>query len=112
MGMSSEQVLVHYGLKDIINFKSVNNVLPQELEKWCLSKNNNHTDIKPVFEKSMSDIINSLSKGINPNDLMLKNNIRSILNKMCKDNFKKLLKELMSLDFDDRNQFSILAEEI
>ena len=110
--METENVLVRYNLDDFLNHKHINEVLPIELEQYCLTNNSNKLVIREDFIRDMSDIVVSAFHGINPNDILLKTTIRDYMNKICQSNYDEYLEKLQSIKYLNKNHLCILAQDL
>lgn len=110
--MDAEEVLVRYDIKEFMGYKDANDILPVELEKYCLTNNNNILTIREEFKADIDNIVTSTLNGIDPNDILLKTTIRDILNKVSLNNYEESLNKLKKIKYTNQNHFGILAQDI
>lgn len=108
----SNHVLVRHDMKKILGYKDINNVLPVELEQYCLANNSFPLNIRDEFGQDLVDITTSVLNGIDPNDILLKTNIRDLLNKISSNNYSEYINKLKNIKYENTHHFTILAQEI
>ena len=106
------EVLVRYDIKEFMGYKNQNDILPVELEQYCLTNNTNVLTIREEFETDIENIVTSILNGIDPNDILLKTTIRDILNKISFNNYEESLIRLKKIKYTNQNHFCILAQDI
>src|SRR5436853_472503 len=94
-----KEVLIRYNIDDIFACQQDNCVMIRELEKYCSDNYKNTKSILSEFIKPMDDIVQSHSRGNNPNDSIMKGMIRDNLNKISPNNYDLILKELYGLKY-------------
>jgi hypothetical protein len=108
-----QEVLIRYNIPEIYACRDANTILSKELEEYCYHKHKNPKSmIESELMKEVNEITNSLSQGINPNDITLKSMIRDNLNKISHSNYKDILAVLKSLNYSSENHFFLLATEL
>lgn len=110
--MTDSEVLIRYNLDDFFSFKNLNEYLPNDLEKYCLSNNNSKLTIRKEFYNELDEITESAFNKIDPNDILIKNTIREYLNIISKSNYEIILDKLKTIKFTNKNHFQILCEEL
>ena len=99
--MTESKVNISYNLDEFMNYKEINNVLPEELKTYCLSINNIPLNIRSELLFEMKNINKSILSGSDPNDIILKTEIRDNLNKISKTNFDEYIEKLVNLNFSN-----------
>lgn len=102
-----------YKYEDFMKFQSINNVLPQQLVQYCISDSyhKNQPDISS-FDNQLTEIITSITKGDNPNDIIFRNLVKFCINMMNQANYQEYLQKLKSLDFSTKENIHFLASEL
>jgi hypothetical protein len=108
----SGHVLVRHDMKKIMEYKTINDVLPFELERYCLSNNAQPLEIRSEFQQDLVNITTSVLNGIDPNDILLKTNIRDLLNKISSNNYNEYIDKLKNIKYENANHFTMLVNEI
>lgn len=104
--------LIRYNFNDFYKYKEINNLMPPELQKHCLNNNNINIKIRDEFLEEMTLIIDAMMKGMNPNNMMIKNTIREYLNKLSKSNYDTILMQLEEINYTDDLLVTLGAELI
>lgn len=104
--------LVRYDYNDFKKYQNINNIMPDELKEHCLHNNNNTISIRTEFESDIIEIINSIMKGVNPNNILTKNIIREYLNKLTKANIQDYLDKFDSINYTDDIMSTLINELI
>jgi hypothetical protein len=99
-------------MNTILKYKNINDVLPVELEQYCLANNSYPMSIREEFGQDLVDITTSVLNGIDPNDILLKTNIRDLLNKISSNNYSEYINKLKNIKYENEHHFTILAQEI
>lgn len=107
-----QEVLIKYNIDEIFACRNVNCLMSKELEPYCSNKYKSHMNMLVELLKPMDDITKSHSRGINPNDVTLKNMIRDSLNKINHLNYDSILNDLKSFSYTCENHFALLASEL
>lgn len=110
--MDNREVLIRYNIDEIFACKEDNCLLVKDLEMYCSNKYKNIKTIIDELIKPMDDVTKSRLRGINPNDIALKNTIRDYLNKLNQNNYDKILKDLKNLNYTCENHFRLLITEL
>lgn len=87
-------------------FKGINKEILPDLVKYIDNSKSN------AYWKNHENPTNwmSTNKKVKNNDEILTTKIRTILNKICKDNFDESLRELYAIKFESKQEFNILSE--
>lgn len=91
--------LIRYNFEEFSKFKEINDVMPQELQKHCIINNNCNIKIRDEFKEELIVVIDAMMKGMNPNNIMVKNTIREHLNKLTKENYSIILEQLETIQY-------------
>ena len=110
--MTESKVNISYNLDEFMNYKEINNVLPEELKKYCLSINNSPLNIRSELFFEMKNINKSILSGSDPNDIILKTEIRDNLNKISKTNFDEYIEKLINLNYSNPSNYEVLIYEL
>lgn len=104
--------LLRYYYDDFNKFKNVNDMMPEELQKHCINNNNINVKIRDEFSHEIIEIIDAMMKGVNPNNIIIKNTIREYLNKLTKDNYKVIIEQLEQIQYNDDIMTTLATELI
>lgn len=102
---------ISYNLDEIIQYKQSNMMLPSNLKSFC-------NDIggilifRDAIVKEASNIVESFLSGKNPNDIIFKNSIIELMNKITQRNYQQILESLKSLSYTKSEHFITLATDI
>jgi hypothetical protein len=110
--MNDHKVSIRYGIDQIFACREENFLMPKELKEYCSHFEKSQMSILAYLIKPMDDVTKSHSRGINPNDISLKNLIREYLNKIDNSNYDAVLNDLKCLNFCSEAHFSLLADEL
>ena len=110
--MTESNVNISYDLDELLKYKDINNVLPEELQEYCLTINDSPLNIRPELIFEMKNITDSILNGLDPNDIVLKSSIREFLNKISKGNFDEYLSKLINLNYSNQQHYELLIYEI
>jgi len=109
----TEHVTIRYDIPKIFACRQVNNVFPKELKDYCVhGYRTTKSPHEQILVKIMTDITNSLTIGVNPNDTTMMNVIRGELNKINNINYNDVLHVLKGLNYTCENHFAMLANEL
>jgi len=100
-----------YKSDEFMKYQVVNNMLPKSLVQYCNSENNNYISIM-TFEQHIDEIINSITKGDNPNAMIFKNFVKHYINMLSQSNYSEYLQKLKSLNFATEENIHFLASEL
>lgn len=114
MSDKTETVKIKYNIDEIFACMEPNSVISKDLEPFCndLIRNNNKMTLLSELSKPMADITKLHTQGINPNDIILRNNIRENLNKLNNKNYTDVLKDITSLNYSEDKHFALLSTEL
>ena len=101
-----------YQYDEFIKYKDINNKLPQHLVPYCLEHSrHNKLDISH-YKEIMSQIITSIKKGDNPNDIIFRNYVKHYINTVNQTNYNDFLQKLKALDYSSAKNIQFLASEL
>ena len=109
----SKQGLLSYQYDEFMKYKNVNNVLPQHLVPYCTQ--DSYKDIYPnieIFEEQLKNIISSVTKGDDPNNVILRTYIKFYVNMIHQGNYDEYLKKLKDLNYSTRENMHFLLSEL
>jgi hypothetical protein len=107
------QINICYSLQDFIKYKEkeINSHIPANIKPFC-----NEIGGTLIFRESIlkdaSTIISNFMSGKNPNNIVFKNKIIELLNKINQKNFNDVLSELQQLNYSNIEHFSTLAQDL
>lgn len=111
--MTEHNILIKYNIDQIFECQEHNRCIPKALIPYC-SNTDLYTQKNVLNEllKTMDEVTKSYSRGINPNDIVLKQKIRECLNRLSVKNYDDILSELTALKYTDEHHFVLLVEEL
>jgi hypothetical protein len=110
--MSLSKTGTSYQYDDFVKYKECNNLLPQHLVQYCVQDTNEFSPNIDNFSDSMRDIITSITKGDNPNNLIFRNLIKSYINTINQSNYPEYLQKLKNLEFSSQESIHFLCNEL
>jgi len=110
--MTEKTENISYQFEEFMKYKNANMIEQSKLIHYC-SKNIQfeQPDISP-FNEQLKLIISSITKGINTNSVIFKNDVKSCINKISKKNYNEYLNKLKSLDFSTQENIYFFAFEL
>jgi len=102
---------ISYNLDEFMQYKQKNMMLPSNLKSFC-------NDIggvlifRDAIVKEASNIVDSFLSGKNPNDIIFKNSIIELMNKITQRNYQQILESLKTLSYTKSEHFITLATDI
>ena len=109
--MSSEKAL-SYGYEEFMKYQEINNKLPQELVSYCVYDTNNTSPDMSNYEEQLTEIIGSITKGIDVNSVVFRNNVKGCINMVNQSNYNDFLQKLKGLDYATKENIHFLASEL
>lgn len=109
--MSSQRAL-SYQYDEFMRYQVVNNKLPQHLVAYCVQEANNNVPDISSFDEQLNEIISSITKGDNPNNIVFKNYVKYFVNMINQTNYAEYLQKLKQLDFTLKENVHFLASEL
>jgi hypothetical protein len=102
---------ISYNLDEFMQYKQANMMLPCNLKSFC-----NDIGGVLIFRESIlkeaSNIVDSFLSGKNPNDIIFKNSIIELMNKINQKNYQTILESLKTLSYTKSEHFITLATDI
>ena len=86
----AKSINISYNLDEFMQYKQNNMMLPSNLKSFC-------NDIggvlifRDAIVKEASNIVDSFLSGKNPNDIIFKNSIIELMNKITQRNYQQIL---------------------
>ncbi len=86
-----------YSYDDFMKYKDINNVVTKELYKTSI--------VKPmsinvdIYDEILNDIITNIKHGNDPNEIILKNNLKHLINIVNQSNYEETLEKIKKIDF-------------
>jgi len=96
--MSSQRAL-SYQYDEFMKYQLLNNKLPQHLVAYCVQEANNNIPDISSFDEQLNEIVSSITKGDNPNNIVFKNYVKYFVNMINQTNYADYLQKLKQLDF-------------
>lgn len=109
--MTSRKV-TSYNYDVFKKYQLKNNLLPQHLVQWCVPETNNLMPSIDYFDDSLNEIVASITKGNNPNNIVFRNLVKSYVNTVNQNNYNECLHKLKALDFSSRENIHFLCNEL
>jgi hypothetical protein len=107
----AKSINISYNLDEFMQYKQSNMMLPSNLKSFC-------NDIGGILifrdsiVKEALNITNSFLTGKNPNDIIFKNSIIELMNKITQKNYQQILESLKTLSYTKSEHFITLATDI
>ncbi len=105
------KINISYSLADFMNYKDCNMLLPQNLKSLCNDLGGTLI-LRDIILKEVVSVIESFTSGKNPNDIIFKNSIIELMNKITQRNFQQILESLKTLSYTKSDHFITLATDI
>lgn len=112
MSLERDSVLIKYNIEEIFKCQDENCVMMKDLEYLCSNKYKYPKLILNELMNTMDEITKLNSKGIDPNDIALKNTIRDCLFKINNNNYASILEDLKTLNYTCEGHCQMLATEL
>jgi hypothetical protein len=110
--MTQKTETLSYQLSTFIKYKEQNSSIPHDLLPYCY---NNREFNKPNIQQYIDDmklIVDTISKGINTNDVIFKNDVKYLINTINKKNYNDALNKLKLLNLTQKENIQFLAHEL
>jgi hypothetical protein len=101
-----------YKYEELMKYQEINNVLPAHLAPYCVSECANTLPQIKTYEEQLIEIINSITKGDNPNDIIFRNMVKFYINAVNQNNYQDYLQKLKNLDYSSKSNIHFLATEL
>lgn len=109
--MTQTQRSLSYQYDVFMKHQTDNNVMPECLQQYCVNGYNNMPKITQ-FSEVMNDIISTITKGDNPNNVSFRNAVKHCINTVHQGNYDEYLKKLKALNFASRENIHFLITEL
>lgn len=110
--MAQQTETLSYSIDNFLRYKERNTNMPQDILPYCYNNREfNRPNITHYLEH-MKLILDNISKGINTNDVIFKNDIKYLVNTINKKNYMDALNKLKSLNLSSRENVQFLAHEL
>jgi hypothetical protein len=109
----SKHGLLSYQYEEFMKYKQANNILPQHLVSYCSQEiaKDVYPDVS-VFAEQLNNIISSITKGDDPNNLILRNFIKFYVNMIHQGNYEEYLEKLQKLNYTSKDNMHFLLTEL
>lgn len=101
-----------YKYSDFMKYQEVNNVLSRHLVQYCVQERVNTMPNIETYGEQLNEIITSITKGDNPNDVMFRTMVKFYINTINHNNYKDYLDKLRALDYSSKANIHYLATEL
>lgn len=105
------KINISYGLKEFMDYKECNTMLPLNLKSLCNDLGGTLI-MRDIILKEVGQVIDSFVNGKNPNDIVFKNTIIENLNKINQTNYNIILESFRKLSFSKYEHFSTLSLDL
>ncbi len=110
--MAQQTETLSYQIDNFLKYKDRNTSMPQDILPYCYNnKEFNRPNILQYIDH-MKLIFDNVSKGINTNDVIFKNDVKYLVNTINKKNYGDALNKLKSLNLSLRENIQFLAHEL
>ena len=101
-----------YNFAKFMQFQAVNNVENPQMSLFYNSSGDSRMPNISVFSETGDTIINSIIAGIDANNIIFKNNIKTYLNIINYSNFKEYLDKIIKMDYSTLSNIQFLINEL
>lgn len=101
-----------YKFEEIMKYQEINNVLPPILVPHCVAECAATLPQIKAYEEQLIEIINSITKGDNPNDIVFRNMVKFYINAVNQTNYQDYLQKLKNLDYSSKSNIHFLVSEL
>lgn len=112
MTMNKGDIHVRYTIEEFIKYQAANNVLPQGLVEYCLNNNSSKIMIRQDILGDMELINKSVMNDTDPDDILVKTSVMSIMNRISAGNFSELLTKLKKIKYTNIKHLQTLGKEL
>lgn len=109
----AKQGAISYQYDELMMFKDINNVLPQRLVPYCV--HNTTKEKYPtinMLDDQLKNIITSITKGDDPNNVILRTYIKFYVNTIHQGTYDEYLEKLKKLDYSSKENVHFLLSEL
>lgn len=103
----SSKTIIRYNFEDFVKYQKVNNFLPPQLSPYVIQNKNINNNFLSNFENTLGNIINSITVGDDPNDIIYKNMVKFNINTINNNSYNEVLTNLKTLDTPPKIHFMI-----
>ena len=104
--------VIRYNFDEFTKYKPINNIIIPELQKHCINNNNSNIQLRDEFTNELKIIVDALMKGVNLNNILLKNLIKEYLNKLTKTNYSTIIEQLNQINYNEDILITLATELI
>jgi hypothetical protein len=101
-----------YKYDEIMKYQKINNFIPQSLISLCYSDMISYVPDLSSFDVQVNEIISSITKGDNPNNIIFRNFVKFYVNKINHTTYTEYLEKLKALDYSSKDNLQFLATEL
>jgi hypothetical protein len=101
-----------YKFSEFSKYQELNNYMPDELLKYCVLEQDTKIPSLNTFKNELNDIITSITKGDDPNDITLKNKIKFFANTIGLINYHDYLQQIIKLNYKKKENMHFLVSEL
>jgi hypothetical protein len=103
---------LRYRFEDFMKYKNVNDEMIQQLIPYIDKEQNPIQITLEHYKMEMENIISSIIRGDNPNDVILRNQIKFYINTINKNNFNEYVIKIKQINFSSLHNIDFLIMEI
>lgn len=101
-----------YKLTELLAYKNINNMMPQQLVSFCIPDYGSSSTELINFGDQVQDIINIITTGDNPNDVVFRNTIKFYINTLSHTNYLEYLEKISELNFTSKSNVHHFINEL
>jgi hypothetical protein len=101
-----------YKYDEFKKYQKINNYLPQSLVSLCYQDIASYFPDVSSFDEQLNEIISSITKGDNPNNIVFRNFVKFYVNKINQTTYLEYLEKLKALDYSSRENVQFLGTEL
>jgi hypothetical protein len=105
------EIRTSYKLNDFINYQKTNDLMIPELVPYLSHQNNSRTELIS-FNLQLENIINSITKGDNPNEIIFRNIIKVYINTLNQNNYDDYIQKIKKIDYSSKTCVHYLVSEL
>lgn len=100
-----------YKLDDFLRYQKTNNLLPPELVPYLKQNDDSYVQLTN-FNSQMENIINAITKGDNPNEIIFRNIVKFYINTINRNNYSDYIQKIKKLDYSSKTCIQYLVSEL
>ena len=104
--------LITYKLDDFLKYKSHSKTIPETMIPYCYANKKTYETNINSYNDQMKLIIDTISKGIDTNDIVFKNDIKYFINTLNRKNFTETVKKILKFDMQKKENLHFLINEL